>query len=167
MTKVCSWYCITNVGTLVSDTRWSANFVSRVLFISTPNSKNQEYTWSGVQCIFNERVCNFLLVLKTTVFWIGKTFYLQELVVPSWKLRGFLSPEHGAYVGCGRTNGVQYGRQLRIYWTIIRGKTTRGCPPAWFLRKLLKNPDRKNRLCHEILTNVLESLIAMTTAIGK
>jgi len=52
VTKICSWYRIINVGTLVSGTRWSANLVLRVLHISTPKSKKQEHMWSGVQCIY-------------------------------------------------------------------------------------------------------------------
>jgi hypothetical protein len=35
-----------------------------------------------------------------------------------------------------------------------------------WLGKALKNPHRRNRLCHEILTIVLKLLIVMKTVIG-
>ena len=56
--------------------------------------------------------------------------------VISWSL----SPRHGASSGCGWRNGLQCGRELRIYWIISRGQPKRGSPPAWGLDEVLTTP---------------------------
>lgn len=52
----------------------------------------------------------FYLLLKLPCFGWGNLFNYKKIKYPLGILHGFLSPEHGAYVFCGWTNGVQYGR---------------------------------------------------------
>ena len=44
-------------------------------------------------------------------------------------ISGTLSTPHGASSDWGRRNCLQYGGQLRIYWTNSRGQPTCCCPP--------------------------------------
>jgi hypothetical protein len=61
-------------------------------------------------------------------------------------------PRHGASLGCGWRNGLQYGGYLRIYWISSSGQPTRGGPPAWFLGEVLTNPHCKRVSCYEMCT---------------
>ena len=70
--------------------------------------------------------------------------HTQKLVSNNAVKSGSLSPRHGESSSCGWRNGLQYGGQLRIYWTSSRGQPTMGGPPAWGLGEVLTTSHRKS-----------------------
>ena len=54
-----------------------------------------------------------------------------EDVLPIIYISGSVSPQHGAFSGCGSRNGLQHEGLLRIYGISSRGKPIRGGLSAW------------------------------------